>query len=456
MTIPISDKIKPKPSFVIHGLAGEKKLRGTIHINGAKNAALKAMAAAILFDGPVMLQNIPDNADIKTMMEILGRLGAKVKIVASSKVQVEKVQKQGHGLTLEIDTTSISSTDIDQDLAGGMRASVVLTGPLLARYGKVSFPAPGGCVIGARPIDLFLSAYEQLGATVEETDCLYNIRGTDLSPKEITFKKISVGATETLMMAAVLLSGKTVLNNCAKEPEIVNVAEWLNACGASISGAGTSTITIEGTGGKLLFPKVPFATIPDRIEAGSFLILAALCAEDVTIEDCEPRHLTALLDLLKESGVNMEIGQKNIRILNSPSEPSHFKPFDIETREYPGFPTDLQAPAVVFLTQAQGGSSVSETIFEGRFKYVEDLIVLGADITVVSPQEVRIEGPKQLKEPLDDTELTAHDIRAGFAVVLAALIGKGKFVVNNVHLIDRGYERLEERLRDVGAEIERV
>jgi len=338
----------------------------------------------------------------------------------------------------------------------------------------VSFPAPGGCVIGARPIDLFLSAYEELGAVVKETDCLYEISGERLLPTEITFKKISVGATETVMMAAVLLDGKTVMTNCAREPEIVNIAEWLNACGATISGAGTSTITIEGTNGKLLSPKFPFVTIPDRIEAGSYLILAALCAEDVTIENCEPKHMGALIDSLKESGVTMTINYSDesllskgvaegrgilspsIRVQNDPAHPISFNAFNIETREYPGFPTDIQAPAVVFLTQATGTSIVTETIFEGRFKYIEDLIVLGADITATSPHEISIVGPSELKQSIDSRELTAHDIRAGFAVVLAALIGEGKFVVNNVHLIDRGYEKLEERLQSLGVDAVRV
>ena len=436
---------KSKPSFRIRGLAGKRTLKGTIHINGAKNAALKAMAAAVLFDGPVTLNNIPDNADIQTMTDVLKKLGARV----------ETVKDLDRGLSLLIDSTSINSTDIDKDLAGGMRASVVLTGPMLARYGKVSFPAPGGCVIGARPIDLFLSAYEQLGATVDETECVYNISGGKLIPREITFKKISVGATETLMMAAVLLDGTTVLNNCAREPEIVNVAQWLNACGAQISGVGTSTITIKGTGGKLLVPKVPFVTIPDRIEACSFIILTALTAADVTIENCEPKHLESLTSLLQTSGVSLEIGQSSIRIKNRTDQPM-FKSFDIETKEYPGFPTDIQAPMVTYLTQAEGTSTVKETIFEGRFKYVEDLILMGADIKTVNPLEIFISGPRDLKQPSDGTELTAHDIRAGFAVVLAALIGNGEFVVNNAHLIDRGYERLEKRLASLGADVERI
>lgn len=443
---------KTKPSFVIQGLAGKKTLKGTIRINGAKNSALKAMSASILFDGPVILKNIPKTADIETMKEILEKLGARV-----SNIDCDiSTSMKSSGINLEIDSSSIHTTNIDNDLAVGMRASVVLTGPLLARYGKVTFPAPGGCVIGARPIDRFLSAYEQLGATTNEVDCLYNIKSNKLTPTEISFEKISVGATETLMMASVLLDGRTVLHNCAKEPEIVNIAEWLNACGARISGVGTSTITIEGTNGKLLSPNVQFVTIPDRIEAGSFLVLATLCGEDITIDDCRPDHLEALINLLKMSGVHIEIGATSVRIINKSADAISYKAFDIDTKEYPGFPTDLQAPTVVLLTQAQGQSIVRENIFEGRFKYVEDLIILGAEISIISSHEIRINGPQHLKNPIDDTELTAHDIRAGFAIVLAALIGEGRFVVNNVHLIDRGYEQLEKRLRKLGANIERA
>lgn len=468
--------MKSQNSFIIHGLAGKRILKGKVHINGAKNAALKAMAAAVLFDGPVILENIPDTADVTTMRDVLEKLGAKVKKSKSDKTKI--------GMTLEIDSTGINSTAIDADLAKNMRSSVVLTGPLLARYGSAIFPAPGGCVIGARPIDLFLSAYEKLGATIVEQDCVYKINSHELSGAEITFNKISVGATETLMMAAVLLKGTTVLKNCAKEPEIGNVAEWLNNCGANISGIGTPTLTIQGTNGKLLQAKTTFMTIPDRIEAGSYLILAALCGEDVTIEGCRPDHMVELIDVLKESGVMMEIqnpgfkiqesipqklgGERsesgdfqnyysttNIRITNNTVSSNLFKAFNIRTSEYPGIATDIQAPLATFMTQAQGESRITETIFEGRFKYIEDLIVLGANITMTSPQEIVVSGPVTLTQSTDDIELTAHDIRAGFAVVLAALIAKGNFIINNVHLIDRGYEKLEERLRELGADIHR-
>jgi UDP-N-acetylglucosamine 1-carboxyvinyltransferase len=451
------------PSFVIQGLAGEKKLRGTIKINGAKNAALKAMAAAVLFDGPVILKNVPDNADVETMTEILKRLGATV-AWSREKGEGSREKSAGNDGTITIDSTSIDSTDIDAKLAAGMRASVVLTGPLLGRFNRVNFPAPGGCVIGARPIDLFIEGYKKMGASTEEDKLSYHIEtSSGLKGTEIFFNKQTVGGTETLMMAAVLAKGKTILKNCAMEPEIVNVAEWLNSCGAKIKGVGTPTIEISGTNRKLLSAKKPYVAIPDRIEAGSFLILGALCAEELVIEDCEPKHMEAVVNLLKNSGVPMEIGKSNIKIVNNVAPSSLLAPIaDLRTHEYPGLATDLQAPVVVFLTQTNGESEVFETIYEGRFKYVEDLKKMGANITMVNPREIVIHGPTVFsasslgnKGEIMIAEIRAHDIRAGFAVVMAALCGKGEFVVGNVQLIDRGYERLEERLRNLGANIVR-
>ncbi|MFA6554258.1 MAG: UDP-N-acetylglucosamine 1-carboxyvinyltransferase [Candidatus Paceibacterota bacterium] len=442
-----------KESFIIEGLAGEKKLNGTVEINGAKNSALKAMVASVLFDGPVVLNNIPNTDDIHTMTEVLKKLGASV-----------SWQGDSGSKTLLIDASNFKSTDIDIGLAKTMRASVVLTGPLLARFHKVTFPAPGGCVIGARPIDLFTSGYEKMGAsvTLNDSNCLYDMKTTkSLNGTEIFFEKISVGATETLMMTAVLAKGKTVLKNCAMEPEIGNVAMWLNECGANIKGIGTSTLEIEGTAGKLLSPKKPFVTIPDRIEAGSFLILGALCAKDLVIKNCCPEHLESVISVLKDSGVPIKttVGKDGkvgeIIIYNNYAKNSTFKPFNVKTQEYPGFPTDLQAQMVTYLTQVSGESGVLETIFEGRFKYVEDLINMGANIISMNPREILVKGPTLLRQLPDDEELNAHDIRAGFAVVLAALVGEGKFKVNNIHLIDRGYEKLEEKLKALGADIRR-
>ena len=452
--------MNPKQSFNITGLAGEKTLSGSISIQGAKNSALKAMAAAILFDGPVTLENIPETADTQTMIEVLTKLGAKVtKIPVESEKSPEAVEN-----ILTIDATGMTSTDIDPTLAGSMRASVVLTGPLLARYGKVSFPTPGGCVIGARPIDLFIDGYRKMGAHIDEDKNSYYITAPDkLRETEIFFSKQTVGGTETLMMAAVLSKGITVLKNCAMEPEIVNVAEWLNACGADIRGVGTPTMEITGTNGKLLSAKKhPFVTIPDRVETGSFLLLGALCARDLTITDCEPKHLESLINMLKDSGVPVIVEPNVIKIVNNVAPSSLLAPVaDIRTHEYPGFPTDLQSPLVTYLTQTNGESKVFETIYEGRYKYVEDLNKIGANITFLNPREIIIHGPTTFKsisetDPTQATVLEARDIRAGFAVVMAALAGKGNFKITNVHLIDRGYEKLEQRLQALGAKIERV
>lgn len=437
-----------KESFIIEGLAGKKTLKGKISINGAKNAALKAMAAAVLFDGKVTLENIPHTEDIQTLSTILTKLGA----VVSWKDEKNHI--------LEIDPTSIKSTDIDPDLAGAMRASVVLTGPMLGRFGKVTFPSPGGCVIGARPIDLFIEGYQKMGVTVrEENDCLYIIEALKgLKGAENFFNKVTVGGTETIMMAAVLAKGTTVLKNCAMEPEIVNVAEWLISCGANIKGVGTPTITIEGTGGKLLTPKNRYVAIPDRIEAGSFLILGALAADELTIANCRPDHMEADINILQTAGVPIEVGKDYLKISkNGKIDTASWKPLtDLRTHEYPGFSTDLQPQVAVFLTQTTCESKVFETIYEGRFKYVEDLQMMGANITVMNPREILVKGPTHFKQLPDSKELNARDIRAGFAVVMAALTGTGKFTVNNVHLIDRGYEKLEERLRELGAHIQRV
>ena len=313
-------------------------------------------------------------------------------------------------------------------------------------------------MIGARPIDLFIEGYKKMGASVILKDNIYHIEAPKgLNETDICFNKVSVGGTETLMMAAVLGNGKMILKNCAMEPEIGNVAKWLNACGANIKGIDTSTIEIEGTGGKLLSSKkIPFVTIPDRIETGSFLILGALCAEELTINNCEPKHLESVVTLLKNVGVPVASNNSTLFIKGNSKTNSFFKAFNMKTEEYPGFPTDLQAPMVIFLTQVKGENKVTETIFEGRFKYVEELMKMGADITVIDPHEILVKGPTPLMRLPDSEELRAHDIRAGFAIVLAALVGKGKFIINNIHLIDRGYESLEKRLQALGANIERV
>ncbi len=435
-----------KDKFVIKGLAGEKKLSGEVVINGAKNAVLKAMAAAILFKDKVHIKNVPDTEDVKKTIDLLTNAGAEV--------------VRGKRKDLTIDARNISNTDIDSEIARSMRASIMMTGPMLARYGQVTIPDPGGCVLGNRPIDLFIEAYKKMGAKFEVKGDrnVITATGGKLRGAEIIFNRQTVGGTETLMMAATLAKGKTVLKNCAMEPEIVSLAQYLNACGAKIKGAGTTTIEI--TGGNLLRAAgKPYITIPDRVETGSFLLLGALCADNLTIKDCNPAHLEVVISMLQDSGVPVTFSKDTIWIKNNGGiANSSFKSFNVVTHEYPGFPTDLQAQVVAFLTQTCGGtgeSTIFETIFDARFKYTQDLIKMGANITIMNPREILVKGVAGLTAHQAE-ELQAYDIRAGFATVMAALIAKGNSVINNVYYIDRGYENLEGRLQALGATIERV
>ncbi|MDB5258847.1 MAG: UDP-N-acetylglucosamine 1-carboxyvinyltransferase, UDP-N-acetylglucosamine 1-carboxyvinyltransferase [Candidatus Taylorbacteria bacterium] len=447
-----------KDTLIVEGLAGKKSLNGEVRINGAKNAALKVMAASVLFDGPMKLMNAPHTEDTNRVAELITILGGSVVI--------DKKE-------ITIDASSIDSTDLDPDLARSMRSSVLLTGPMLGRYGKVKFPVPGGCVIGARPIDLFISAYEKLGAEVKLESSKggdqYAITAKKLKGAEIFFNLQTVTGTETIMMAAVLAEGKTVLRNCAMEPEITSLAEFLNSCGAKIHGAGTTTITIGGLGsGGLLKAKHAYETIPDRVETGSFLLLGVLCADNLKITHCNPEHIEVLISHLRESGANIIVTKDTIELRdNAKLKNSSLKPFNIRTHEYPGFSTDLQAPMTVFLTQvgadeinpnsgARGESIVFETIYEGRFKYVSNLEKLGAQLTVMNPREILVKGGASLKAPEPGEELEAYDIRAGFATIMAALVAKGTSVIKNAYFIDRGYENIEGRLAALGADVRRV
>ena len=389
-------------------------MRGTIAVKGAKNAALKALAASVLFDDSIVLQNLPDIEDVKRMQELLAG-----------------------GLPV-----------LKKDIAERLRASIVLTGPVLARYGTVTFPFPGGCVLGERPIDLFLEGFKKLGATVEEKDDLFVIKGK-LKGAKIFFPSVSVTATETLLLAATIAEGETVLQNAAMEPEIGALIRYLNKCGAHIQGEDTPTLVIQGTGGVLLHSGgVPYVTPPDRIETGSFLILAALCGEEVTITNCEPRHVDALLVLLRRAGVSIETGKDFIIVKQGPSL---LKSVSVRTHEYPGFPTDLQAPMAVFLSQCEGEATILETIFDGRFRYADDLIRMGADITVMNPHKIWIKGPSALSRK----ELESPDLRGGLAYIIAAAVAEGTSTIDNAYLIDRGYEHIEERLQKLGLNIKR-
>jgi UDP-N-acetylglucosamine 1-carboxyvinyltransferase len=341
---------------------------------------------------------------------------------------------------------------MDKTISERMRSSIVMTGPLLARVGTVTFPFPGGCVLGERPIDLFLEGFKAMGASVEERDDLFIVTAPDkkLQGTHITFPFVSVTATETLMLAAVLAEGETVLENAAMEPEIPHLAEFLNSCGAHIEGAGTSVIKIAG-GGLLKAEGKAFVTPPDRIEAGSFVILAALAGREVTIKQCEPKHMGALITLLKRAGVPLEVGHDYIKVSAGEIPSSAFKLVSVRTHEYPGFPTDLQAPMAVFLSQASGEGTILETIFDGRFRYADDLVRMGADITVMNPHKILIKGPRSLSRK----ELESPDLRGGLAYIIAASVAAGTSTISNAYVIDRGYEHIEERLQKLGLNIKR-
>jgi UDP-N-acetylglucosamine 1-carboxyvinyltransferase len=400
--------------FVIEGLAGARALSGEIAVAGAKNAVLKAFAAQVLFEDEMPMQNVPDIEDVDSMRELLEGL------------------KSG----------PVLKTDVAQRL----RASIVLTGPVLARFGSVTFPHPGGDIIGPRPINLFLDGFVKMGASVTLEGDTYRVVAKKLKGADITFEPVSVTATETLMMAATLAEGTTTLRNAAMEPEIADLASYLNECGTRISGAGTSTISIEG-GGLLHAKGIPYVTPPDRIETGTFVLLGALAGEKIKITNCKPEEITALTDLLRASGVELNIGKDFIEVSGC-AEP---RALNILTAEYPGFATDLQPPMMVYLTQARGASELAETIWKGRLAYTADLVRMGARIELLDSQHAHIEGPTKLHAQ----NLKSPDIRAGLAFLMAAAIAEGISTIENVYHIDRGYEHIEERLQKLGLNITR-
>ncbi|MEK7076114.1 MAG: UDP-N-acetylglucosamine 1-carboxyvinyltransferase [Patescibacteria group bacterium] len=412
--------------FVVNG---GKKLKGEIEVKGAKNAALKVFAASILTSGTIRIKNVPEVEDIVRMSELLKNLG------------VEVIHLK-HG-EYQITAAKIKTSAINSEIAKKLRASIVVTASLLARTGNVKFPHPGGCVIGERPIDVFLDGYKALGAKINYNNGLYSIKGK-LTGAKFIFSNISVTGTEAMLMAASLAKGKTILKNCACEPEIESLANFLNSCGAKIQGAGTPFIMVEGveslTGGE-------YKTIPDRIEAGTFAILAAATKSNILIKNCEPEHLDSLWNVLKKAGVRLKISKNIVEII-----PSQLKTVNIKTHEYPGFPTDLQAPICVLLTQTEGQGLVHETIFESRLFWLDDLKRMEANILMHDPHRISIQGPTKLRA----RDIESPDLRAGMAYLIAALCAKGKSTINNIYQIDRGYEKIEERLRKIGADIKRI
>lgn len=429
-----------KDFFIIEGLGGKKRLKGSIAVRGAKNAALPAMASSLLFGDPVEFRNVPHIEDVVRMAELIEGLGGKA----------ERLDRH----IWKIDARAAAATVLPAEISKRMRASIILAGPLLARFGEASFPHPGGCVIGARPINFFLEGFRKMGVVDEVKGDTYHLstKGKKLRGADIFFSTPTVTGTETLMMAATLAEGKTTLRNAAMEPEVKSLADFLSECGAAITGAGTPTIEIVG--GKVLSSRgKKYVTPPDRIEAGSLLILGALAAEELEITDCIPEDIGVVIEILRRSGVPIETGKRTVALRgNGAIKNAEFRSADIRTHEYPGFPTDLQAPMTVFLTQASGESRVFETVFEGRLNYTSDLVKMGASITMWNAHEIGVKGPTLLS----GRELDGPDIRAGLAYVIAAVVAKGNSAINNVRVIDRGYEQIEGRLEAIGVDIERV
>jgi len=416
--------------FVIRG---GNPLLGTIHVSGAKNAALPAMAAALLTDEPVILESIPQVRDIETTRKLLAAMGAEVEL--------------GYGRAQHRTTIScrnLASPEASYELVKTMRASTLVLGPLVARCGTARVSLPGGCAIGARPIDLHIKGLERLGATIRQDHGYVEASAKRLKGAEIVFDKITVTGTEDLLMAATLADGETVMQNCAREPEVADLADLLNKMGAQIEGAGTSTIRIKGVA-KLHGAK--HRIIPDRIEAATFIIAGALTGGDLNISGCEPAHLGSLLQTLEATGVKTKPGKQSVRVMGD----NPLKAADMVTEEYPGFPTDVQAQYMALATQAEGTSIITENIFENRFMHAQELQRMGANI--------RIEGSRAIvrgKTPLSGAAVQASDLRASASLVLAALVAEGETIIDRVYHIDRGYENIEEKLRGVGAQIRRI
>src|SRR5215813_1720869 len=413
-------------------ILGGRPLSGRVQISGAKNSALPCMAAALLTADTLTLHNLPYVRDIITMRRLLEDLG--------SHVLMPELR------TLKIKADNIEFFEAPYDLVKTMRASVLALGPLLARFGEARVSLPGGCAIGQRPIDLHLSAFEKLGANVSLEGGNVVARANRLRGSEVYFDNVTVTGTENLMMAAALADGATILHNAAREPEIVDLAELVNKMGARIEGAGRSTVRIEGVE-KL--GSAEHTIIPDRIETGTFISAAAITGGSLEIVNCNPQHLTAVLDKLAKTGVTAE--QPDAFSIRIPAR-DRLKPSDVTTLPHPGFPTDMQAQYMALMTLAEGTSILTETIFENRFMHASELMRMGARIRINGRQAVIDGAPGRL----NGARLQASDLRASASLVLAGLAATGETVIDRVYHIDRGYEKIEEKLRSVGADIERV
>jgi UDP-N-acetylglucosamine 1-carboxyvinyltransferase len=411
--------------FVIHG---GKPLNGTLKISGAKNASLPLMAAALLAPGVHRIHNVPDLRDVSTMAHLLRIIGARVEL---------------HEHTMTIDSRDCSFYEAPYELVKTMRASVYVLGPLLARFGRARVSLPGGCAWGPRPVDLHILGMQRLGAQINLQDGYIEARAKELVGARITFPVASVGATGNVMMAAAMAKGKTIIEKAAREPEIVALAEYINAMGGRITGLGTDQIEIEGV--SELKP-VEFENIPDRIEAGTFLCAVALTGGEVTLTNLKSAHIGAVFDSLERAGFNLTVSPEKVSI----QAKGRALPVDLRTAPFPGFPTDMQAQWISLMSLAAGSSGITDTIYTDRFTHVAELQRLGADI--------RVEGNTALVRGVDHLKgapVMSTDLRASASLILAGLAAQGRTDLSRVYHIDRGYERIEEKLRSLGADISR-
>ncbi|MBI4993746.1 UDP-N-acetylglucosamine 1-carboxyvinyltransferase [Candidatus Wolfebacteria bacterium] len=418
--------------FIVNG---GKKLEGEIEVKGAKNAALKIFPVALLTKETILVSNIPEIEDCLRAQEMFEALGHKAKKISCG--------------IIELKAQNNICPELPENLVNKFRASIMFVGPTLAACGEARFPHPGGCVIGAgtRPIDLFLKGFQKMGAKIEIKNGYYCLTAKKLKGAEIFFNKITVTGTESLMTTATLAEGETILKNCAMEPEIISLAEYLNKSGSKIKGAGTPTIIIKGVkklhGGE-------YKIIPDRIEAGTFAMLAAASnSGEILIKNCEPKHLEALWALFDRIGVNYLLSKNSIRI-----KPTKRKlvSCDLTTHEYPGFATDLQPPFTTFMTQTYGSSLIHETIYDRRLLFADILTQMGANIIMADPHRVVVSGQTKLR----GKKVVSPDLRAGIALLMAGILATGKTEIDNIYQIERGYEKISERLNNLGAEIKKV
>ena len=417
--------------FVIRG---GNPLVGTIRVSGAKNSALPSMAAAILTEDEVTLENIPQVRDIETERRLLASMGAEVRREGEDPL---------HSTTIRCHT--LSDPVAKYEIVKTMRASSLVLGPLIARTGMARVAMPGGCAIGGRPIDLHIRGLEKMGATITQEHGYLEARTARLKGAHLVFDRITVTGTEDLLMAATLAEGETLMENCAREPEVVDLAALLTAMGAKIEGAGTSTIRIQGVSS---LHGARHRIFPDRIEAGTFLMAGAITGGDLTVADCNAAHLGAVIAKLEQAGARVDLlGPTMVRVRGG----GKLLAADISTEEYPGFPTDMQAQYMALATQAEGVSTVKENIFENRFMHVQELARMGANIKVEG-RTATVRGPAKLSA----AAVMCSDLRASASLVLAALVADGESILDRVYHMDRGYERIEEKLAGVGAQLRRM